>query len=421
MNSSITQLSMNQLETRWSLRIRDEYQGLADAEDIITFLKDTDYSASFRYALCRFLRRQYGKKEKDGTYCLRHGSLSAVVSSSTNSPEQEDIESYITLMLELAQERGMKGMLQGKHLRLYLSGKQQQVSRETLFKMAFAFDMDAETVCELLESIDEVPYNFRSAQECICYFCQYSGDFNTWDDYQELLSEYEKGSIPEKPADISPGQSLLMQNGIEDILMQDLPPDQMKSFFMEHLMRNKGYLTGYSLSAYHELNSLVDELICQTGSGDDTELTIRLWEPIWIQFYTKKGDVTGINRSDFVPWKGLLDLPKTIYEKPLWRARLQKLRTQKIPVEKRDILFLNCMRWANDKDTAGGKEAMMEFIAETNDILLRSGLSVIYPPNPYDRMILLAICSPSPYDVLSDIFSAATDEEKLYEKLHNVR
>lgn len=54
---------------------------------------------------------------------------------------------------------------------------------------------------------------------------------------------------------------------------------------------------------------------------------------------------------------------------------------------------------------------------ETNDILLESGLSVIYPPNAYDRMILLAVCSNSPYDVLSDIFQAATDEEKLREQI----
>ena len=75
------------------------------------------------------------------------------------------------------------------------------------------------------------------------------------------------------------------------------------------------------------------------------------------------------------------------------------------------------MRWAYDMDSEGGKEAMQEFLQETNDILLRVGLSAIYPPNPYDRMILLAVCSSSPYEVLSDIFSAATDEEKLQEKL----
>ena len=58
---------------------------------------------------------------------------------------------------------------------------------------------------------------------------------------------------------------------------------------------------------------------------------------------------------------------------------------------------------------------------ETNDILLECGLSVIYPPNPYDRMILLAVSSESPYDVLGDIFHAATDEERLQEQLESVK
>ena len=154
-----------------------------------------------------------------------------------------------------------------------------------------------------------------------------------------------------------------------------------------------------------------------TNARDDTELSIRLWEPIWLQYYTKKSYRTGVNRSDFIPWKNLLNLPKTVYEKPLWRARIQKLRKRQVPVEKRDILFLNCMKWTLDCDSLGGADSMQEFMIETNDLLLECGLSVIYPPNAYDRMILLAVCSDSPYDVLSDIFRAATDEEKLREQI----
>ena len=417
MYSSITRLSMSQLEDRWSTRIREEYQGLDDCEDIIGFLKSPVYSITFRYALCRFLRRQYGTQNPDGSWTIMLDDFCADVSGGADAPLKEDVESYITLMLMLAEKRGMKGAFQGKHLRLYLLGKQAHVSRDTLFRMAFAFDMDCEAVCELLESMDEIPYNFRRAEECICYYCQYSGDYNTWDAYQEMLEEYQQYPVPEASEELSAGQSRLMQDNIENILLQDLSPEASKKAFMDSMRSAKGLLTGFSQSAYEELDALLEELTDITGARDDTELTIRLWEPVWYQFYTKKGDATGVNRSDFVPWKDLLDLPKTVFEKPLWRARVQKLRARKVPVEKRDILFLNCMRWANDVDTQGGREAMQEFIAETNDILLRSGLAAVYPPNPYDRMILLAVCSSSPYDVLSDIFNAATDEEKLEERL----
>ena len=60
---------------------------------------------------------------------------------------------------------------------------------------------------------------------------------------------------------------------------------------------------------------------------------------------------------------------------------------------------------------------MNEFLLETNGFLLDAGLSVVYPPNPYDRMMLLAVCSESPFDVLSDIFQTAADEEKLQQQL----
>lgn len=419
MNSSITRLSIHQIEEHWSNRIREEYLGLDDAKNLIGFLKNPAYMVSFRYALCRFLRRKYGARNSDGSTTLIFRDFCKIVQGDGTSPSPEDVETYISLMLLLAQERGMKGELKGKHLRLYLLGKQENVSRDTLFKMAFAFDMDCEVVCELLESLDEGPYNFRRAEECISYFCQYSGVFNTWDYYQEFLSEYEASPVAISSS-LFAGQSHLIQDNIENILLQELTLDKQKEVFLNYLKTQKSLLTGFPLTAYRELESLLDDLQRFTGAIDDTDLVIKLWEPIWVQFYTKKGDSTGINRSDFVPWKDLLDLPKSVYAKPIWRARLKNLRAHKVPVEKRDILFLNCMRWANDpnaQNSEGGKEAMQEFIAETNDILLRCGLSAIYPPNPYDRMILLAICSPSPYEILTNIFETATDEQKLGKKL----
>ncbi len=296
--------------------------------------------------------------------------------------------------------------------------------------MAFAFDMDCEYVCELLEALDEVPYNLRRPEECIYYFCQYSEGFNRWETAQELIRWYYKkgpavqgqdstgvaeGGIAE--VQLYAGQSRLMEEQISTILYGLEDPEEQKKAFLAYLDSHRGELKGYQRSAYQEADALLDALKEILGAEDDTELSIRLWEPIWVQYHTKKADKTGVNRSDFVPWKDLLDLPKTVYEKPLWRARIQKLRERKVPVEKRDILFLNCMRWTLDRESEGGADAMQEFIMETNDILLESGLSVIYPPNAYDRMILLAVCSDSPYDVLSDIFQAATDEEKLREQI----
>lgn len=419
MREGITRLTYQQIENEWSRKIKQEYESLSSAEDIIGFLKNPGYTVTFRYALCRFIREYYGSKKRDcpEVSVVSYADFLAEFSNGVESPLAEEVEDYITLMMKLAEDRGMKGELQSKLLRKYLTGKQENVSRETLFKMAFAFDMDCEYVCELLEALDEVPYNFRKPEECIYYFCQYSGEFNNWGTAQELLAWYREKAVQLSGTDMYAGQSRMLEEHIGTILYEITDPQKQKEAFQEYLSAHCGELNGYSLSAYRVFEELLEELKEITNAKDDTELSIYLWEPIWVQYYTKKSDKTGVNRSDFIPWKNLLDLPKTVYEKPLWRARIQKLRKRQVPVEKRDILFLNCMKWALEAESEGGADAMQEFIMETNDILLECGLSVIYPPNAYDRMILLAVCSDSPYDVLSDIFRAATDEEKLNEQI----
>ena len=428
MRDGITKLTFQQIEYNWSQKIKKEYEGLNSAEDIIGFLKSPKYTVTFRYALCRFLREYYGKRKKNDSDRIEiiwyseelQKEFYAEFSDRTDTPFTEEVEDYISFMMLLAEEHGMKDEVQSKLLRKYLLGKQENVARDTLFKLAFAFGMDCEYVCEMLEALDEVPYNFRRPEECIYFFCQYSEEHNNWAAAQELIRWYyeeESGQEMIMQEKIQEGQSRMMEDHIGVILNNVEDPQAQIAALKEYMDAHRGQLRGYSQSSYRVFENLMDELTEITNAKDDTELSILLWEPIWMQYYTKKADKTGVNRSDFIPWKNLLDLPKTVYEKPLWRARIQKLRKQQVPVEKRDILFLNCMIWTLDRESEGGMDAVQEFIMETNDLLLECGLSVIYPPNPYDRMILLAVSSESPYDVLSDIFHAATDEEKLQVQL----
>ena len=430
MEKGITRLTADQINLTWAKKVRAAYEELGsypEMDELIRFLKEPAYSISFRYALCRFLREKYkAGQNPDGKVLARYEDAGGNVflhafDAGPDSPKAEEVEDYIALMRMLAKDRGMEGMFQGKHLRLYLLGKQENVSRETLMKMAFAFDMDTSTVCELFEAMDEIPYNFRDPEECICYFCQYTQESNYWSVFERMRSEWEKicsgsGEDASDPTETS-WNSSMMEDAVMDLSYEEEDLDRRMEKMLQYLREHRGFLYGYRQAAYQVLEELVETLYTLTGAGDDTDLTIRLWSPVWVQFYTKKSENSGINRSDFVPWKDLLDLPKTVYAKPLWRARLGKLRKRTVPVEKRDILFLNCMLWAFEEEHEGGPDAMNEFLMETNDLLDRCGLAVIYPPNPYDRLILLAICSGSPVDVLSDLFSAATDEEKLESRL----
>lgn len=365
MRDGITRLTYQQIEDHWSEKVRKEYEGLNSACNIIEFLKSPQYTITFRYALCRFIREAYGKKKKEDSRVsvVSYADFRAQFSNENNTPKPEEVEDYIKIMMLLAEERGMK-------------------------------------------------------EEVIYYFCQFSEEHNNWVTAKELIDwYYEMAKTNDGATKQYAGQSRMMEEHISVILNNMEDPNQQMEAMKSYLQTHCKELRGYSMSAYEVAEELMDELAELTGAEDDIELAIRLWEPIWMQFCTKKADKTGVNRSDFIPWKNLLDLPKTVYEKPLWRARIQKIRKHQVPVEKRDILFLNCMKWTLEQETDSGMDAVQEFIMETNDLLLDCGLSVVYPPNVYDRMILLAICSESPYDVLSDIFHAATDEEKLQEQI----
>ncbi len=425
MRDDVTKLTYQQIEKNWSQKIKKEYEGLNSAKNIIEFLKNSQYTINFRYALCRFIRERYGERSKEDpkVSIVRYADFCVQFSNETGTPFDWEVEDYLAIMKKLAEDRGMADEIQIKLLRRYLLGKQENVSRDTLFKIAFAFGMDCEYVCELLEVIGEIPYNFRRPEECIYYFCQYSEENADWQTAQDLIAEYYAGedlgskSSMDQRTIAQAGKSRMIEAHISVILNRMEDYEEQKKALMTYLDMHREEMQGYSLSAYQIFEELMEELKDFLNVKDDTELSIRLWEPIWVQYYTKKADKTGINRSDFVPWKNLLELPKTVYEKPLWRARIQKLRKRQVPVEKRDILFLSCMKWTLEQETEGGIDAVQEFLMETNDLLLESGLSVIYPPNPYDRMILLAICSDSPYEILSDIFYAATDQKKLQEQL----
>ena len=60
MTYGITKLTVDQIRRKWAEKVRRAYEemgSLADMEEMIRFLKAPAYSASFRYALCRFCGR----------------------------------------------------------------------------------------------------------------------------------------------------------------------------------------------------------------------------------------------------------------------------------------------------------------------------------------------------------------------------
>ena len=66
--------------------------------------------------------------------------------------------------------------------------------------------------------------------------------------------------------------------------------------------------------------------------------------------------------------------------------------------------------WDLQETDLTGKEAVESFIVEADDLLYKAGMSGIYIPDSYDRLILLAIASGYPTAFLGDFYEAGADE-----------
>ena len=81
----------------------------------------------------------------------------------------------------------------------------------------------------------------------------------------------------------------MMEEAIIDLSFEeekDLAAREEK--MLRYLSEHRKMLYGWRRSAYVVLEELLDELYELTGAKDDTELSIMMWSPIWVQYYTKK-------------------------------------------------------------------------------------------------------------------------------------
>lgn len=192
-------------------------------------------------------------------------------------------------------------------------------------------------------------------------------------------------------------------------------PERKASLLRDYILSHASILNGYSRRAYQCFDELLEEItetLADRESDDVPEkISVRLswlagkmYRNIWPQY----GDGT---TGDFVPLKKATPaLPSKLTDDPLWRARLLKLKKREIPVSRHDILFLYMISWDLQETDLTGKDAVESFILEADDLLYKAGMSGIYIPDSYDRLILLAIASGYPTAFLGDFYEAGADE-----------
>ena len=398
-----------------------------NTDEMIKYLTDPGQDNSLAFVLARSLQRRF-PEELSGT---------TPAEELTGSVPDQEIPSYLRLMRHLLSETRMEGAFRNSQLEKYLKGESQSLSRDTCFRLAFALAMDEDDVLELLQSCSLPPFNFRNPEELIYFFCfcsQRIADANKEknpygrafaDRLCQETAKYlkEAGSVEDH---VLSGQSELIEDEILTLLDEPSSPERKASLLRDYILSHASILNGYSRRAYQcfdELLEEITEILAEREAEDIPEkasvrlswLAGKMYRNIWPQY----GDGT---TGDFVPLKkSTPSLPSKLTDDPLWRARLLKLKRREIPVSRHDLLFLYMICWDLQDTDLTGKDAVESFIVEADDLLYKAGMSGIYIPDSYDRLILLAIASGYPTAFLGDFYEAGADEHiirDLIEKNH---
>jgi hypothetical protein len=418
--ANVTKLALDYLQRNWARLVKNAYSEIESGSNMLAFLEDSRYCNSFPYFLARHLQSHFGDI-RQGRCFVSLGGAEYSFKPCDFDPEAgavlppQELDGYAVCLAALAERNGMKQKFPLRTFQKYLQSTASGLSRKTCFMLSFAMGMDWDETCQFLSVMGEAPYQFRVLEECVYYCCQSTPPLNSWSTAQEILDRFHAQAAQPDKADLVPGQTELLDGKLtilSDELQQISDTESQISRILSFLQEYSPLMEGTSLSTYRLCMKKLDHVSELLNVKTDDELAIAMWSSIWIQFCRNTSKVGAQAHYDFVPFRNLMHIPKTLYEKPLWRARIRGLREKKLAPEKRDILFLSLMEWYWDKEhECGGPDNMLQFMHETNAELAKTSLSLIYPPNQYDRMILLAVSSEEPLDVLSNIFEAGSAAE----------
>ena len=99
-------------------------------------------------------------------------------------------------------------------------------------------------------------------------------------------------------------------------------------------------------------------------------------------------------------------LPKEITMNLLMKDRLDDLIRQIKPVERKDLVFLKFYVFSLDLQNNGGTYTIEDyevFCDECNDMLLRCGMSKLYPANRFENLIMLSLLASNPFEMFENI------------------
>lgn len=440
--------------------IEDDIEALERNEaEIIDYLKDVRCSmplglALRRYLCCRFA--EANPTEDDGfIFTLSDGTTLAVSSYKNENYDiqNDDIKEYTEIFLDI--NRRYNTEPDGRVLPDISRAEARRLLRVTtscqrikMFLLSFALHMTSEDTNKFLTDVlAEQTYNYRQPDEIIAYYCQSHNEVNSYSHYQRLLRQYEDmlqtSSVESAEKE---NYTFFASNAVRTQI-------NTEEELMEFLLANRANFAGYSRTAYSEFMQLFSRALSETkiqtfsneeylfsGSATTPEQRAEREERInraiglqqatnteqlaremlrCIPRYTSERIKDGkkIVTNDFIPICNgesgqqskkvqTTSLPKEITMNLLMKDRLDDLIKQIKPVERKDLVFLKFYVFSLDLQNNGGDYTIEDyeiFCDECNDMLLRCGMSRLYPANRFENLIMLSLLASNPFEMFENI------------------
>ena len=444
--------------------IEDGISSLSENEEaIIEYLKDIRCSMPMGLALRRYLCSKfsdgYTEDAENVVFTLDDGRKITVRNYTSDDYDilEDDVKEYTDICVYLNEKynANTEGVVvlditKAEFRRLIRSTT--VCLRSKMFLLSFALHMNAEEVTKFLTDVlAEQSYNYRDPDEIIAYFCHTHEEVNSYSEFLRIKEEHAKRASVPNPDNVERENYTWYAKIVMTVQVSD------EQDLYRFLLSNSANFNGYSKTAYSEFmmlyNAALEKTEIQTLSNDEyltySEATTaeqlkeredRINKAIGMQKVTNteqlarrmlqciprattekiKSDGKKVVTNDFIPiYNGesrqkskkvqTTTLPKEITMNLLMKDRLDDLIRQLKPVDRKDLVFLKFYLLSLDLQKKDEYSALdyRVFMDECNEILVRCGMSKLYPANRFENLILISLVSSNPFEMFEDIIEAS--------------
>lgn len=443
--------------------MEDDIYGLENrVPEIIDYLKDIHFSMPLGLALRRYICEQYSNGFDEERQCYSFTLPEKVIFTKDYTHEDYDIENdditeyieifnYINAKFNTDANGNLTIDIPKAEIRRQLRATTGCI-RKKMFDLSFALHMDSEYTSKFLTDVlAEQTYNYREPKEIIALFCQSNEDFNSYQKYVELCQLFDV-----KSKDIVATEDK-KENYTSFARKTIIPEIKTEEMLIEFLLANITNFYMYSETAYNEFVSLyikasssllpsakklsfegksieerinvLKELIKNDNLINPEQLAKEMLACIPRATTERIKNGKKIVSNDFINiYNGengqdskkvkTTELPKRITMNLPVSDRLWDLLRREKPVDRKDLVFMKFYVFSlylQEKEEYSADDYFV-FLDECNDLLVRCGMSRLYPGNRFENLIMLSLLASNPFEMFENIIEFSFMNEPSWEK-----